>query len=72
MDLGPHSFSLLDPDPDPGGKIFQIKTKKARKLVITASSFNLHNLHCFLPLSNLLCFLQLTKTLHKVIFNKVV
>ena len=40
MDLDPHSFSLLDPDPDPGGKIFQIKTKNERKLVITSSSFN--------------------------------
>ena len=40
MDLDPHSFSLLDPDPDPGGKIVQIKTKNERKLVITSSSFN--------------------------------
>ena len=28
-------------DPDPGGKIFKIMTKNARKLVITASSLNL-------------------------------
>ena len=40
VDLDPHSFLLLDPDPDPGGKIFQIKTKNERKLVITSSSFN--------------------------------
>ena len=39
--MDPHSFSLLDPDPDLRGTNFQIKTENARKLVpvITASLF---------------------------------
>ena len=51
MDRDPHSFSLLDPDPD-------LSTKKSFLKV------NLHKIHCFLLLCNLLCFLQLKKTLH--------
>ena len=40
--MDPHSFSLLNLDPDPGGKMFQIKTaKKARKLLIKEILFNL-------------------------------
>ena len=36
LDPDPHSFYLLDPDPNPGGEIFQIKNqKKARKLLTT-------------------------------------
>ena len=66
LDPDPHSFLLLDLDPE--GKNCQIKTgKNARKLVII-SEVNLNNLHCFLHLSNLLCLLQQQKTLHKVIF----
>ena len=60
MDPDPHSFCLLDPDPDPGGKNFQIKMEKnAKKLIKSANllnvfKVNLHKLHCFLLLSNLL------------------
>ena len=62
--VDPDSFSLLDPDP--GWKIFQIKTEKnARKLFFQFFKVNLHKLHCFLLLSNLTCFLQLQKPLEK-------
>ena len=30
--IDPHSFSLLDPDPDPGGKICQLKLKKCKEI----------------------------------------
>ena len=30
--MDPHAFYLLDPDPDPGGKIFQIKTEKGKEI----------------------------------------
>ena len=32
MDPDPHSFYLLDPDPDPGKNIFQIKTEKGKEI----------------------------------------
>ena len=37
--MDPHSFSLLDPDLDPGEKDLTNKQKKARKLVIIDISF---------------------------------
>ena len=48
MDPDPHSFSswiririqYADADPDLEGKIFQIKTEKGKKLLITAILFN--------------------------------
>ena len=40
--MDPHAFYLLDPDPDPGGKIFQIKTEKGKEIAntVTAILFN--------------------------------
>ena len=32
--MDPHSFSLLAPDPDSGGKILRKKLKNARKLEV--------------------------------------
>ena len=69
MDPDPHSFSLLDPDPDPGEKYFQKKQKKCKeignncKFVKILSKVNLHKLYCFLLMS------ILKKALHKVILN---
>ena len=39
VDSDPHSFSLLDPNPDPGGKILREKKKNARKLVVPVILF---------------------------------
>ena len=66
--MDPHLFSLLDPDPDPRGNIFQIITEKIGKnfKFIQIFKVNLHKLHCFM------FFFQQKKTLHKVIFYKFV
>ena len=67
--MDPHLFSLLDPDQR--GKIFQIKTKNSKKLVIIAS-FQIFkvNLHKLLLLSYFYDYFQLKTTLYKVIFYK--
>ena len=62
VDLDPHSFSLLDPNPNLGGKIFQMKNNKMQGncnncKFIQFLKVNLYKLHCFLLLSNLLWFL---------------
>ena len=47
--MDPHLFSLLDPDPDPRGNIFQIITEKIGKnKFIQIFKVNLHKLHCFM------------------------
>ena len=40
--MDPHSFYLLDPDPDRGGKVCQIKTEKGKEIAntVTAVLFN--------------------------------
>ena len=71
MDPDPHSFSswiririqYADADPDLEGKIFQIKTEKGKKLLITAILFNFKSKFAqssivFLLQSNLLCILR--------------
>ena len=51
--------------PDPGGKSFQIKTEKYKKICNNCKFFqtfevNFHNFNCFLLLINLLCLLVFT------------
>ena len=74
--VDPHSFCLLDPDP--GGKIFQIKTEKMqwkRSNQQVYSIFKKLICTCFIvsyfwAIFNV--FLKPNKTLHKVIFDKFV
>ena len=61
--LDPHSFSLLDLDPDPGGK----NLKNARQLVIIIT-YNFDQLHGFFFTYELSFLLFFSTVLHKVIF----
>ena len=62
LDLDPHVSAI---HPDPGGKSFQIKTEKYKKICNNCKFFqtfevNFHNFNCFLLLINLLCLLVFT------------
>ena len=68
--MDPHLFSILDLDPDPGGKNLREKTEKMRGTqqigrTLIVSKFGLGP--WFLLLSNLFCLFQLQKTLPGVI-----
>ena len=68
---------VVDPDPHIEGKgkgifFYKKKCKEIRTYnckLIQIFKLNLHQLYCFLLLSNLLCFFQLKKTRHRVIFT---